>query len=358
MSLILTCLGKGGVGKTTTVIAMARGFARHGKRVLLVGQQAGDSLGHRLGVDLGCDVQLVAENLWGAQLTAATLLERYWERMKTVESQYLRTPFFKEVYGQELGILPGMDSALGLSFLRERDAEGKYDVIIYDGAGDLEILRMLGMPEILGWYLRRFKQVLTGSALGQALSPFIEPILRSILQVSSTDDITQQAGQMGNVLVRGQQAVNDPNRVAAYLVTNDDPYSIRTAKYLWGSAQQVGLTVGGVLARESCISRIPSGEFAPLAMQGIGEGATELLLEPALDASRVPAPIQIDVKQGTVKLFLPTFNKKQVKLIQLGPEVTVEAGDQRRNIYLPPELAGKQATGAKFQDMYLLVSFG
>ncbi|MBD2176890.1 ArsA family ATPase [Pseudanabaena sp. FACHB-1998] len=351
MSLILTFLGKGGVGKTTTAIAVARAFAAQNKRVLLVGQQAGDSLSMRLNAELSADPQLIAPNFTAVQLQSTVLLERYWDRMKNLETQYLRTPFFKEVYGQELGILPGMDSALGLSFLRERDAEGNYDVIIYDGASDLETLRMLGMPEILGWYLRRFKQVLTGSALGQAISPFVEPILRSILQVSSTDDISQQAGEMSSVLTRGQKAVNDPHRVAAYLVTTDDPYAIATAKYLWGSAQQVGLTIGGVLARGT----IPEADFAPLAISQIPDQVTELAIG---DATLAPKPIEINTITKQVKLFLPSFNKKQVKLIQLGPEVTIEAGDQRRNIFLPNELAGKQATGAKFQDSYLIISFG
>jgi anion-transporting ArsA/GET3 family ATPase len=354
MSLILTFLGKGGVGKTTTAIAVARAFAAQNKQVLYVGQQAGDSLSIRLGVDLNSDPQSVAPYFSAVHLKSTILLERYWDKMKGLETQYLRSPFFKEVYGQELGILPGMDAALGLSFLRERDAEGKYDVIIYDGVGDLETLRMLGMPEILGWYLRRFKQVLTGSAIGQAISPFVEPILRSILQVSSTDDISQQAGEMSSVLTRGQKAVNDPRHVAAYLVTTGDPYAIATAKYLWGSAQQVGLTVGGIFARDA----ISEEEFAPLAIFPVPDQVTELAIPDRLNATFAPQPIEIDIVNKQVKLFLPTFNKKQVKLIQLGPEVTIEAGDQRRNIFLPNELAGKQATGAKFQDSYLIISFG
>ncbi len=354
MSLILTFLGKGGVGKTTTAIAVARAFASQNKQVLFVGQQAGDSLSTRLGAELTSDPHLVAQNFAAVHLQSTELLERYWDRMKGLETQFLRTPFFKEVYGQELGILPGMDSALGLSFLRERDAEGKYDVIIYDGVGDLETLRMLGMPEILGWYLRRFKQVLTGSAIGQTISPFVEPILRSILQVSSTDDISQQAGEMSSVLTRGQKAVNDPSRVAAYLVTTSDPYAIATAKYLWGSAQQVGLTIGGVFEREA----IDESEFAPLATCPVPNQVTELVIPDRLKANLAPKPIEINTVTKQVKLFLPTFNKKQVKLIQLGPEVTIEAGDQRRNIFLPAELAGKQATGAKFQESYLIISFG
>ena len=354
MSLILTFLGKGGVGKTTTAIAVARAFASQNKQVLYVGQQAGDSLSLLLNTTLSCDPQAIAPNFSAVHLQSTVLLERYWDKMKGLESQYLRTPFFKEVYGQELGILPGMDAALGLSFLREQDAAGKYDVIIYDGLSDLATLRMLGMPEILGWYLRRFKQVLTGSAIGQAISPFVEPILRSILQVSSTDDISQQAGEMSSVLTKGQKAVNDPTRVAAYLVTTNDPQTIATAKYLWGSAQQIGLTIGGVLARET----ITDQEFAPLAIAIIPEHVTELTIPPSLDAQFAPKPIEINTATQQVKLFLPSFNKKQVKLIQLGPEVTIEAGDQRRNIFLPPELSGNQATGAKFQDSYLIISFG
>jgi len=45
MSLILTFLGKGGTGRTTVAIAAAKRFAQEGKRVLLVGQDPGPTMG-------------------------------------------------------------------------------------------------------------------------------------------------------------------------------------------------------------------------------------------------------------------------------------------------------------------------
>ncbi|AFY73743.1 oxyanion-translocating ATPase [Synechococcus sp. PCC 7502] len=351
MSQILTFLGKGGVGKTTVAIAVAKAYANQGKRVLLVGQQTGYNL--MLGHDLSTDPREISPNLLAVNLSATVLLERYWEKMKNLESQYLRIPFLKEVYGQELGILPGMDQALGLSFVREQDAENKYDYIIYDGSGDLNTLRMLGMPEILAWYLRRFKQVLVGSAVGQAMSPFIEPMLKSILQVSATEDLTNQAGKVPNVLEQGQQAVNNPNRVAAYLVTTNSEIAIAVAKYLWSSSQQIGLSVAGVLSHEV----IADSEFGNLPVQVIPDHVETLEISDRLSPHLATISLTVDISKSQVKLFLPTFDKKQVKLIQSGPEVTIEAGDQRRNLFLPPELTGRQASGAKFQDGYLIITF-
>jgi len=66
----------------------------------------------------------------------------------------------------------------------------------------------------------------------------------------------------------------------------------------------------------------------------------------------------VDLTALTVTLFLPSFDKKQIELTQYGPEVTVEAGDQRRNVSLPAALQGRSITGAKFQEDCLVISFG
>ena len=365
MALILTFLGKGGTGRTTISIAAAKQFAAQGKRVLLASQDTSPAFGMLLGATVSAEPQEISPNLQVVQLQSAVLLERAWEELKKQEAQYLRTPFFKAVYGQELGVLPGMDVALALNAVREFDASDNYDVIIYDGNGDQTTLRMLGMPEIMSWYARRFRQVFMDSDLAKAISPFLQPLSAAVLtNVNWSGDIFSQpaASQATNLLEQGKAAVANPNRVAAYLVTTADESAIATAKYLWGSAQQVGLTIGGILLNQADVAESIQQEFAPLSVNALPtrQGDWQTLMQSLPDltqAANAPQPVKVDVAERKVYLFLPGFDKKQVKLTQYGPEVTVEAGDQRRNVFLPPELKGKQVTGAKFQDGYLIISF-
>jgi anion-transporting ArsA/GET3 family ATPase len=365
MALILTFLGKGGTGKTTIAIATAQKLASEGRRVLLAGQDPSPVLGILLETSVSFDPQPIAANLDAVQLQTPILLERSWEELKQLETQYLRTPVLKNVYGQELGVLPGMDSALALNAIRQYDASGKYDVIIYDGNSNLDTLRMMGMPEIFSWYIRRFRKVVEESDFWRAISPFIQPVTSVVLNVSWTGDNfgQQPTNDMNNILERGKAAIADPNRVAAYLVTNETATAIATAQYLWGSAQQVGLTVGGVLLNQAPVSEGLTAQFAPLPVTGIPttgekEWATIGQSLPNLrQANTAPRPIETDVANRQVKLFLPGFDKKQVKLSQSGPEVTIEAGSQRRNILLPPALSGESVKGAKFQNNYLIISF-
>jgi arsenite-transporting ATPase len=363
MAFILTFLGKGGTGRTTIAIAAAKKFASQGQRVLLVGQDSSPAFGMALGAAVGADPQEVSANLHAVQLHTSTLLERSWDEVKKLEAQYLRTPFFKEVFGQELGVMPGMDSAIALNALREFDSSNKYDVIVYDGLGNQDTLRMLGMPEILGWYIRRFRQVFAESDLGKTLSPFIQPVAGAVLNNASFagDNFAQPTGQVNDLLGQGQQAVNNPKRMAAYLVTTDDPAAIATAQYLWGSAQQIGLTIGGVIANQT--SSNLNETFNPLSVTVIPSLPVQDwqplidVLPSFEDANQAPRAMAVSVADRKVSLFLPGFDKKQVKLSQNGPEITIEAGDQRRNISLPPELRGQPVRGAKFQDGYLIISF-
>ncbi|MGG6294008.1 Get3/ArsA fold putative tail anchor-mediating ATPase NosAFP [Leptolyngbya sp. AN02str] len=365
MSLILTFLGKGGTGRTTIAIAAAKKLAAQGKRVLLAGQDGSPAFGFMVGAALSADPQQISPNLDVVQLQSTVLLERAWEELKAQEAKYLRSPFLKGVFGQELGILPGMDTALALNALREYDGSDRYDVIVYDGDGDQTTLRMLGMPEIASWYARRFRTVFTDSDFYRAVSPFIQPVAAAVLNVNWSGDLFSQpaAQEATGLLEQGKAAVANPQRVMAYVVTTEDEPAIATAKYLWGSAQQINLTVGGVIVNQAHEASAVSAEFAPLPISTVPRYSGQDW-QPIIDAlpnfaqpEPAPRPMAVNVAEKKVALFLPWFDKKEVKLTQYGPEVTVEVGDQRHNIPLPPELKGKQVTGAKFQDGYLIISF-
>ena len=365
MSLILTFLGKGGVGRSTIAIAAAKQLASLGSRVLLVAGDPSPAFDLLLGASVGIDPTGIGANLEAVQLQSTLLLERGWEEVKQLEKEYLKSPTLKNVYGQELSLLPGMESALALKAIREYRASGKYDVIVYDGSGDLTTLKTLGTPETVSWYFRRFRKVFAESDFGKAISPFIQPVSSAIFNVSWTFDnfAEEPTNQVQSMVEDGKAAISDPNQVMAYLVTQDNPIAIATAKYYWGSAQQTGVTVGGVLLNQSNGNDAITKEFAPLQVTSLptcsmGEWQSLIDALPNFrETPQVPKPITIDINNRQLRLFLPSFTKKQVKLTQYGPEITIEAGDQRRNILLPPQLSGQPVKGAKFQDGYLIISF-
>ena len=169
----------------------------------------------------------------------------------------------------------------------------------------------------------------------------------------------QLVEQIDGILESGQKAIADPSRVAAFLVTTADPVAQKTALQLWGSAQQVNLTVGGVLSTPSLSEGSITG-FDPLPCTTVGTGSYDAIASQLPDfmsqAQAAPRPMTIDLNQRQVTLFLPGFEKSQVKLIQSGPELTIEAGDQRRNLLLPQALQGGRVTGAKFQNSSLIIT--
>ena len=362
MSSIVTFLGKGGTGRTTLAIATAKKLATEGKKVLLMGQDSSPAWGMVLGITPTPEPLEIEANFAVMQLNSTVLLENSWSEVKRLEAQYLRSPILKQVYGQELGILPGMDRALALNTIREYYQGGKYDAIVYDGTAGIDTLRMLGMPEILSWYFRRFRDVFSESDIVKTLSPFVQPITGAILNTSWTAN--EIKGNTDNpatqMLEEGTTALNKGN-VLAYLVTTADPAAIATAKYLWGSAQQVNLKVAGVLARGA---NDISAEFSPLEVTDLpefdGGNWQDLIAKlPAMvEGVSAPQATEFVMAERKVKVFLPGFDKKAVKLTQYGPEITIEAGDQRRNITLPPAWRGSSVTGAKFQNGYLEVSVG
>ena len=374
MTLILTFLGKGGSGCSTVAIAAAQKLSSEGKRVLFFSQEAGPATGMLLGAELSATASAVTSNgqtFQAVQLHTTSLLERNWEQLKSFEAQYLRDPFFKAVYGQELSVVPGMDDLLTLNALREYTASGQYDVIVHDGSHNQASLRMWGAIDGADWYFRRFKKVFQDSQFYRSISPFIAPITGAIFSSGLSGDIWSQPEAQGieQMVARGKAMVRDPMQLRAYVVTGADEIAIAQSKYLWSAAQQISLTVAGAFVN-ALSTDVPdmtaaSSAFAPLPMVTLpyAEGSDRwnpiVSALPALtEPVSVPQPMAVDTASSTVKLFLPGFDKSQVKLTQYGPEVTVQAGDQRHNLSLPPALNGRSVTGAKFQDGYLIISFG
>ena len=365
MSQILTFLGQPRRNCAIASVAIARHLAQQGHKVLWITQDTGPLPSLLWEGELATEAKLAAPNLWTLQLHSTTLLEKSWDVVKGLEAQYLRDPLLKQVFGQELAILPGMDDALTLNALRELYESNTYEYLLFDGHCSQATIRMWGMPENLDWYIRRFQQVVQASALAQALSPFIQPIMGAILNISGGQEaLDQPVQQARSVLDAGRSAVQSPHQVLGFLVTTDIPTEVAIVRYLWGCSQQVGLTVGGVIAFPNAAQALAERPFAPLpihTMPELTENNWEPLIAatPSIVAARqsAPAPVVVDEAAKQVRLFLPGFTKADITLTQYGPEVTIAAGDQRRNLFLPAALKNRAVQGAKFQEDALILSF-
>ncbi|MGX7680457.1 ArsA family ATPase [Jatrophihabitans sp. DSM 45814] len=152
---IILFTGKGGVGKTTTSAATGLRLADRGMKTLLVSTDGAHSLSDALGVGLSREPTEVAPGLKAVEIDTQRRFEVAWRDVQQYLLDVLAQGGLDPITAEELTVLPGIDEVLALLAVHELAQSGEWDVLIVDCAATAETLRLLALPEALGWYLSK-----------------------------------------------------------------------------------------------------------------------------------------------------------------------------------------------------------
>jgi arsenite-transporting ATPase len=389
MRLILMT-GKGGVGKTSVAAATGLRCAELGYKTLVLSTDPAHSLADSFDMELGHDPRPVRNNLWGAELDALIELESNWGAVKRYITQVLQARGLDGVQAEELAILPGMDEIFALVRMKRHYDEGEFDVLIIDSAPTGTALRLLSLPEVSGWYMRRFYKPLQGISV--ALRPLVEPIFKPIAGFSLPDKEVMDAPYEFYEQIEALEKVLTDNTVTSVrLVTNPEKMvikeSLRAHAYLSLYNVSTDLVVANRIIPESVtdpfFERWKENQkqyrheihenFRPLPVKEVPLYSEEMCGLEALDRLKETLyadedPSQVYYKETTVRvvqeknqysleLYLPGVPKGNVQLSKTGDELNIRIGNHRRNLVLPQALAALQPAGAKMEDDYLKIRF-
>jgi arsenite-transporting ATPase len=382
--------GKGGVGKTSVAAATGLRCAELGYKTLVLSTDPAHSLADSFDMELGHDSRQVKPNLWGAELDALRELEGNWGAVKRYITQVLRAQGLEGVQAEELAILPGMDEIFGLVRMKRHYDEGEFDVLIIDSAPTGTALRLLSLPEVGGWYMRKFYKPLQG--ISAALRPLVEPIFRPIAGFSLPDKEVMDAPYEFYEQIEALEKILTDNAVTSVrLVTNPEKMvikeSLRAHAYLSLYNVATDLVVANRIIpaevtdpffkrwkenQEQYRQEIHS-DFMPLPVKEVPLYSEEMCGLAALERLKETLykdedPSQVYYKENTIKivqennqysleLYLPGIAKNQIQLSKTGDELNVRIGNHRRNLVLPQALAALQPSGAKMEDDYLKIKF-
>ncbi len=157
-SRILVTIGSGGVGKTTSSIAMAMLAARMGKRVGLLSIDPAKRLADALGIPLGSElrpVQLggqISGSLEAAMLDQKAVFDdmvRRFASSPALQEKIFQNSIYKEVSAN----LGGPLEYMALAKLESMLSQDRYDLIVLDTPPDTHALDFLSRPNILSGFI-------------------------------------------------------------------------------------------------------------------------------------------------------------------------------------------------------------
>ena len=388
---VILMTGKGGVGKTSVAAATGLRCAELGYKTLVLSTDPAHSLADSFDRSLGHEPKLVRPNLWGAELDALMELEGNWGAVKRYITQVLQARGLDGVQAEELAILPGMDEIFGLVRMKRHYDEGDFEILIIDSAPTGTALRLLSLPEVGGWYMRRFYKPLQG--MSAALRPIVEPIFRPIAGFSLPDNEVMDAPyEFYEQIEALEKVLTDNTLTSVRLVMNPEKMvikeSLRAHAYLSLYNVATDLVVANRIIPDSVsdpfFERWKSNQqvykqeiydnFHPLPVKEVPLFSEEMCGLEALDKLKEilygdEDPTQVYYKENTLRvvqqkgyysleLYLPGIPKEQIQLNKTGDELNVRIGNHRRNLVLPQALAALKPSGAKMEEDYLKIRFG
>jgi arsenite/tail-anchored protein-transporting ATPase len=383
---VLLLTGKGGVGKTSIAAGTALRAAAAGHRTLVMSTDPAHSLADALDAELGAEPRNVAPNLDAEQIDARSRLEEHWRQVQSYLVALLAWGGVDEVEAEELSVLPGLEEIFSLIDVRRHAEEGRYDVIVVDCAPTAETLRLLSLPDALGWYLERIFPV------QRRVAQVVRPVLGRVTSMPMpADRVLAAVEELHDNLARVRDILSDTATTSVRLVVNPEKLVIAEAQRTFTYLSLFGYAVDAVVVNrllpdvvaDPWFDRWKARQAEHLATVRTSFGDTPILTAPLFDdepigaeallrlagevyAERDEAAVLHHAAALTVErrgdeqvlcLPLPLVERDLLDVLRKGDELHVKVGAYQRTLLLPAALGRGEVAGARVVEGRLEVRF-
>jgi arsenite-transporting ATPase len=385
---VVLVTGKGGVGKTTVAAASAvHAATAHGLRTLVLSTDAAHSLADVLGTTLGHEVVPIGPRLFAQQLDGRRRFEESWGEIREYLVELLGWAGADAIDAAELASLPGLDEILALENLREHAQRDDIDLIVVDCAPTAETLRLLSLPDVLGWYLERVFP--THRRIAKLSRPFVR---RTTSMPLAEDGLFESFNRFTDRLDAVRALLRDTDTTRIRLVTTAEQVVIAETRRTYAYLALYGYSLDGIVVNR-LLGDAHRGPFfdewrlrqedglrsldetfrsvtqleAPLEALDL-VGAERLATvgkviygdaDPSGRLSPVGRGISFDRSGDRVVLRvpLPGLDPRTVHVGRSACDVIVTAGAHRRVVPLPDALRTWRGEAARFEGDELHVAF-
>jgi arsenite/tail-anchored protein-transporting ATPase len=383
---VILFTGKGGVGKTSVSAATALQTAASGLRTLVMSTDPAHSLADSFDVPLGPHPTEVAPGLDAVQLDAQLRLEDSWRQIQDYLVQLLRWSGIGEVQAEELSVLPGLEEIFALIDVNRFAAAGDHDVVVVDCAPTAETLRLLSLPDALGWYMERIFPI------ERKVARVVRPVLGQMTSMPLPGDALHgDVESLYRDLESVRDLLSDAETTSVRLVTNPETMVVAEARRTYTYLSLFGYHVDAVVVNRLLPDAVADPWFdrwkarqAEL-LDRIGEsfGEVPVLTAPLLDDEVVgtdrlrelgdhvygdakphevlhagsPLTFEPTEEGWELTVALPFVAKGEVEAFTRTDELYVKVGHHTRSILLPAALRRCDVARAGLVDGRLRVAF-
>ncbi len=382
---ILLLTGKGGVGKSTIAAGTAALAAASGQRTLVLSTDAAHSLADAFSAPAGPEPTQIAPCLFVQQVDAQLRFEQSWVEIQRYLLKVFDAAGVDRVAAEELAVIPGAEEVLALLELRSHALSGEWDVIVVDCAPTAETLRLLALPEALGWYMERVFPV------ERRIVKALGPVLSKAAGVPMPEDSVFAAIQRLHAELDEVHALLTGPEASVRVVLTPESVVLAEARRSYTMLSLFGYRVDGVVvnrifpaegadswragwvAAQRDVLAQTTDSFPSLALwrsvyRASEPVGVEALRELAADIYGADDPLALPEVRGPFRvtrsasgvvlhLALPYVRREDVDLARHGDELVVSVASYRRLLTLPPGLSRHRIAGARMIEGELQVRF-
>ena len=381
---VIIYTGKGGVGKTSMAAATACRIAHDGKKVMIMSTDQAHSLGDAFDIKIGNEPTYVTDNLYALEIDTVAESEKSWGNLKDYFKRLITAKGEGGIEAEELLVFPGLEELFSMFKILEMYESGRYDTIIVDCAPTGETLALLKYPERFSALIEK---VLPMKKAGvKAVGPAVEKLTSIPMPGEGVfDDVEYLMDKM----LRLQNLLLDRDLVSLRIVTTPEKIVINEAKRNFTCLYLYRYNVDAVIVNHVYPERAMEGYFGKwmkLQEEGLNEIRESFSEVPRFLVELLPKELRTlkvltevgekiygdsdpddvlfkqdiyitDPDNNCLKIYLPFAVKEELILEQDKGELSVGVKNERRRFPIPAEFAGRDITGARFEDGYLTITF-